>query len=35
MSWHTTSHRVDGVLDIGTALGELIGQLLDLLLCLR
>ena len=32
MSWHTTSDRVDGVLDLGTALGELVGQLLDLLL---
>ena len=32
VSRHTTSDRVDGVLNIGTALGELIGQLLDLLL---
>ena len=35
VSRHTTSHRVDRILNISAALGELIGQLLDLLLCLR
>ena len=32
MSRHTTSHGVDGVLDLGTVSSELIGELLDLLL---
>ena len=32
MSRHTTSHGVDGVLDISTVSSELVSQLLDLLL---
>ena len=32
MSRHTTSDRVDGVLDFGTVSSELVSQLLDLLL---